>query len=434
MSTYTKLATTTVGAGGASSVTFSGITQGYTDLKIVFSARSNKASAYYDSMVLTPNGGTTPSYKILYGNSSTAASFSGSDGYIGDAPAASVTASTFGSGEIYITNYASNTAYKSFSVDNVLENNSSTANQAYIEMFAELWSNTNPITSLVISAAAGSFIQYSTFTLYGVYSGAEVASISAPTIGTATAGDASATVAFTPPATTSNIASYVATSSPGSITGYGTASPISVSGLTNGTAYTFTVAGVNPQGTGAASAASNSVTPVGTAFESIATVNVGAGGSSTITFSSIPSTYKHLQLRLIWKDGSAGGNQPYLRMNSDSGTNYTRHVIFGDGSSVTAGGASTSAGYTGVTLGYIASNATNVFPAAIADILDYADTNKYKTVRYIAGNDRNGAGDITFGSSLWLNTSAISTLTIVDTGGINFSQYSSFALYGIKGA
>jgi hypothetical protein len=85
----------------------------------------------------------------------------------------------------------------------------------------------------------------------------------APTIGTATAGNAQAAVSFTAPANTGGpaITSYTATSNPGGITGSAASSPITVSGLTNGTAYTFTVTATNSIGTGAASAASNSVTP-----------------------------------------------------------------------------------------------------------------------------------------------------------------------------
>jgi len=83
----------------------------------------------------------------------------------------------------------------------------------------------------------------------------------APTIGTATAGASSATVTYTAAATGGAVTTFTATSSPGSITGTG-ASPITVSGLTNGTAYTFTVRGANSTGTSPASAASNSVTPV----------------------------------------------------------------------------------------------------------------------------------------------------------------------------
>lgn len=82
----------------------------------------------------------------------------------------------------------------------------------------------------------------------------------APTIGTATAGTGSATVTYTAAATGGAVTTFTATSTPGSVTGTG-ASPITVSGLTSGTAYTFTVSGANSTGTSPASAASNSVTP-----------------------------------------------------------------------------------------------------------------------------------------------------------------------------
>lgn len=87
----------------------------------------------------------------------------------------------------------------------------------------------------------------------------------APTIGTATGGNASASVTFTAPAYTGNpagITSYTVISSPGGFTGTGASSPITVSGLSNGTAYTFTVTATGASGTGSASEASNSVTPV----------------------------------------------------------------------------------------------------------------------------------------------------------------------------
>jgi hypothetical protein len=108
----------------------------------------------------------------------------------------------------------------------------------------------------------------------------------APTIGTATAGDTTATVAFTAPGSNggSAITSYTVTSTPGSITGTGSSSPITVTGLTNGTAYTFKVAATNGVGTGTQSAASNSVTPTGsgTALTDTFTGTNGAAWSSTV--------------------------------------------------------------------------------------------------------------------------------------------------------
>ncbi|RID97777.1 beta strand repeat-containing protein, partial [Simplicispira hankyongi] len=108
----------------------------------------------------------------------------------------------------------------------------------------------------------------------------------APTIGTATAGSGQASVAFTAPASNggSAITGYTVTSNPGGLTGTGAASPITVTGLTSGTAYTFTVTATNAAGTGSASAASNSVTPKGA--QTITFANPGAqnfGTTPTLT-------------------------------------------------------------------------------------------------------------------------------------------------------
>jgi len=112
------------------------------------------------------------------------------------------------------------------------------------------------IVTATNSAGSANATSNATATIAGTVPGA-------PTIGTATAGNAQASVAFTAPAVTGGpaITSYTATSSPGGITGSAASSPITVSGLTNGTAYTFTVTATNSIGTGPASAASNSVTP-----------------------------------------------------------------------------------------------------------------------------------------------------------------------------
>ncbi len=172
-----------------------------------------------------------------------------------------------------------------------------------------------------------------------------------------------------------------------------------------------------------------------TAYESIATVTVGSGGSSAITFSSIPSTYQHLQVRMLFRDTRAVvGDYASLQFNSDTGSNYALHLLSGSGASAAAGGYSSQ---TSIDISRVAgSSATaSVFGAAILDILDYANTNKYTTTRSLGGVDNNGSGEIVLNSGLWMNTAAVSTITIkAQAGSANFSQYSSFALYGIKGA
>ena len=167
-----------------------------------------------------------------------------------------------------------------------------------------------------------------------------------------------------------------------------------------------------------------------TSYESIATVTVGAGGSSSITFSSIPSTYKHLQIRGISRATSTGANN-LVQFNSDTGSNYAYHTLYGDGSSAAAAAATTQ---TSAYAGYTAQNGStaNAFSSLIIDILDYANTNKYKTLRSLNGFDNNGSGLIVLASGLWQNTNAISTVSFAMNTG-NFAQYSSFALYGVKG-
>jgi len=165
-------------------------------------------------------------------------------------------------------------------------------------------------------------------------------------------------------------------------------------------------------------------------YESIATTTLSAA-ASVITFSSIPATYKHLQIREISQINVAGASKDvYMRFNSDTGANYSMHVLYGNGTSALAT-ASISATYaelatTGTTAG------ASVFSGGVIDILDYADTNKYKTSRSITSWDGNGTGVVFFYSGNWRSTSAISTVTLTASTG-SFTANSSFALYGIKG-
>ena len=171
------------------------------------------------------------------------------------------------------------------------------------------------------------------------------------------------------------------------------------------------------------------------AYESIATVDVGGGGASSIAFASIPATYKHLQIRGIARSSTASsGIVPiYAQINSVS-TNQTSHFLYGDGSGVSS---TSSLNANLIYLGYIGQDSTTAtsYGAAVIDVLDYADTNKYKTFRSLAGTDLNGSGRVgLFSGFLYANTNAISNITLyANAGGDSFKQYSSFALYGIKG-
>lgn len=165
---YVLIQEITVGAAGASSVTFNNIPQtGYTDLKIVASARTNDGSTQL-SHIISFNGSTASrTDRYLIGSGSAASSGSGAStmritwGLNGGG----TTSNTFGNSEIYIPNYNSTSTNKSFSADGVLENN---ATAAGVGMTAGLWSSTAAITSVTLTPESGSYVQYSTFSLYGL--------------------------------------------------------------------------------------------------------------------------------------------------------------------------------------------------------------------------------------------------------------------------
>lgn len=180
---------------------------------------------------------------------------------------------------------------------------------------------------------------------------------------------------------------------------------------------------------------SSSVQKAAGAFESIATTT-GAGSSGTVTFSSIPSTYQHLQIRTSFlMTGNYGGNLLVI-LNSDTATNYSYHLLQGGGSSTFATGSANQSFMYGSYTNAAVNNAPTV---CIIDIHDYASTSKNKTIRTFSGTDSNGGGygqAVSINSGLWRSTSAIDSITLYyDQGGTGyFSTTSSFALYGIKGA
>ena len=136
------------------------------------------------------------------------------------------------------------------------------------------------------------------------------------------------------------------------------------------------------------------------------------------------------------KDDGTGGSfsQAQIRFNSDSGSNYSDHNLVGDGSTASANGNGTNTAMTTISNVFPDSNASyaNMFGVAIIDIIDYASTTKYKTIRRIDGADENGIGRISLASGSWRSTSAVTSITITDSRN-NWTSTSTFALYGIKG-
>jgi hypothetical protein len=172
-------------------------------------------------------------------------------------------------------------------------------------------------------------------------------------------------------------------------------------------------------------------------YESIQTITLGSA-QANIEFTSIPSTYKHLQIRAIVKDVTTGAaDYDTLRMtvNSDTTANYSSHYIQTQAAASlgTAADVSSSYYYAG---GLMRSGTgqSNAFTGMVLDILDYSSTAKNKTFRAISGTEYNGTyAFLLFTSGNWRSTSAISSIKFFADTGANLAQYSSIALYGIKG-
>ena len=168
-------------------------------------------------------------------------------------------------------------------------------------------------------------------------------------------------------------------------------------------------------------------------YESIQTLT-GNGSASQLTFSGIPSTYSHLQFRLTVRGTrSYATEQLYIRLNGDSGSNYRYHYLYGESSSVTPGASGADTVF--LINEFPAANETaNIYSSSIVDILDYNSPNKYTTMRSLSAYDNNGnpsyQGKTWFGSGLWLNTAAVTSITVLSNG--PFTSDSSIALYGVN--
>jgi hypothetical protein len=167
--TYTKIASVTVGSLGATSIDFTSIPSTYTDLQIVTSLRDSTVSTGKDYKIEFNGVTTSYSYKRIYADSTAGYSDTASTGQSLTIDSASATANTFANSIIYVPNYAGSNN-KSWSADSATENNASTANSAFLNLYAGLWSNTAAITSISIKPVSGTptIQQYSTAVLYGI--------------------------------------------------------------------------------------------------------------------------------------------------------------------------------------------------------------------------------------------------------------------------
>ena len=165
---------------------------------------------------------------------------------------------------------------------------------------------------------------------------------------------------------------------------------------------------------------------------------VGSSSASSITFSNIPNTYKHLQIRGIARTARTtfSNDGLVLQFNSDTNSNYSRHQLTGDGANFDLGSAATST----FMFTQVAGNGgiADMFGAFVIDVLDYANSNKYKTARFFSGEDNNSGanqqtGFISLSSGSWRNTNAITSITLSGLSG-NLLQYTQCSLYAVKGA
>lgn len=163
--TYKKIASVTVGSGGAANIDFTSIPSTYTDLLLKLSLRNTTASTYTDIDVAFNGSTASMTRRAIYADGTTVSSFSASNSRFTYSGSANATASTFSNGELYIPNYAGSTN-KSVSADTIVETNAATGNLAIL--VAGLWSNTAAINQITLTPLTGSFVEYSTAVLYGI--------------------------------------------------------------------------------------------------------------------------------------------------------------------------------------------------------------------------------------------------------------------------
>ena len=380
----------TVGSAGAASITFSNIPATFTDLRLVWSGRTDYAGVTNTMNILLNSASTTFTLKTVFGDGTTADTQSSSTNqYVGWIPGSTATASTFGNTELYIPNYTSSNQ-KSFSVDTVTENN---ATAVYNGLIAGLWSGTSAINSITLNPRDGNWVQYSTFSLYGISSNTSTQNTSVPS---ATGGDV---------ITTDGTYWYHAFKYSGTFTPLKalTADCLVLSGGGGSAWESNGAAGAG----GAGGLVYTSSVSFGNGNSYTATVGAGGAGATVASTSGVNGVVSSLTGTGISLTASVGGAKSNFRANGSTGGSGSG----GSGDTAVTGGSGTSGqGYAGGTglvnvgggggggAGGVGSNSSSGYGG-----VGGAGTNTYSTwasatVTGVSGYYAGGGGGGTYGT------------------------------------
>ena len=252
----------------------------------------------------------------------------------------------------------------------------------------------------------------------------------APTIGTATGGDVSASIAFTASSYIGKgTITYTATSSPGGFTGTSSTSPITVSGLTNGTAYTFTITGTTNYGvTSAASASSNSVTPATPYTPGYDYIAQASGTMSSVSFTSLPSGYS--SFRLLFNNYIGGESIGYIQLNGSSSSIYSEQSMgWANASSM----ANYGSAYNSQQQRRYAGGNTSTTTAQVQIDITNPDQSQYHQIFMYSGYGSSGAN--TWSNGAFNSANAVTSITLGGGNGPTPSgswTNSIITLYGRK--
>jgi hypothetical protein len=163
--TFIQLATINVGSGGASTLTFSGISAIYKDLAIMGQLRTDRTSQAFGDIWFRFNNDSNNRYGRRFGSDS-GGTFINSSDWI-NTSGNNQLASTFAPLVVYIPNYRSSNYAKQLGWESSIENNSTSSVENCLA--AAIWADASEISSFSIyEVNGGTFLQHSTLTLYGI--------------------------------------------------------------------------------------------------------------------------------------------------------------------------------------------------------------------------------------------------------------------------